>query len=99
MMLTAAGVAGGQVGGLSVTGFPHVTQHLLPLAGEDRRRLVVIANAMDDAPPEVRRAGIRTSPLPVQNALARGGVDAGAGRGPGPGSAAGEAPQCGHRGR
>jgi dipeptidase E len=32
-------------------------EHLLALVGGDGRRSVVIANAMDDAPPEVRRAG------------------------------------------
>ena len=31
---------------------------LVALAGADYRRRVVIANAMDDAPPEVRRAGV-----------------------------------------
>jgi dipeptidase E len=33
-------------------------EHLVALAGRDGRRSVVIANAMDDAPPEVRRAGV-----------------------------------------
>jgi dipeptidase E len=33
-------------------------EHLLALAGQDSRRAVVIANAMDDAPPDVRRAGV-----------------------------------------
>jgi dipeptidase E len=33
-------------------------EHLVALAGADTRRRVVIANAMDDAPPEVRRAGV-----------------------------------------
>ena len=33
-------------------------EHLLALVGVDRRRVVVIANAMDDAPPEMRRAGV-----------------------------------------
>lgn len=33
-------------------------EHLLALIGADGRRAVVIANAMDDAPPEVRRAGV-----------------------------------------
>jgi dipeptidase E len=33
-------------------------EHLLALAGEDRRRVLVIANAMDDAPPDARRAGV-----------------------------------------
>jgi dipeptidase E len=32
-------------------------EHLLALAGQDSRRAVVIANALDDAPPDVRRAG------------------------------------------
>jgi dipeptidase E len=32
-------------------------EHLVALAGGDSRRTVVIANAMDDAPPQVRRAG------------------------------------------
>jgi dipeptidase E len=33
-------------------------EHLLALAGRDGRRAVVIANAMDAAPPEVRRAAV-----------------------------------------
>jgi dipeptidase E len=33
-------------------------EHLLTLIGGDSRRAVVIANAMDDAPPQVRRAGV-----------------------------------------
>ncbi len=33
-------------------------EHLVALAGGDSRRRVVIANAMDDAPPQVRRAGV-----------------------------------------
>ena len=33
-------------------------EHLLALVGRDSRRAVVIANAMDEAPPEVRRAGV-----------------------------------------
>ena len=33
-------------------------EHLLALAGQHSRRAVVIANAMDDAPPVVRRAGV-----------------------------------------
>lgn len=33
-------------------------EHLQALAGQDSRRAVVIANAMDDAPPDVRRAGV-----------------------------------------
>src|SRR5215472_13943346 len=33
-------------------------EHLMGLIGEDGRRKVVIANAMDDAPPDVRRAGV-----------------------------------------
>jgi dipeptidase E len=33
-------------------------EHLVALAGEDARRGVVIANAMDDAPPGVRRAAV-----------------------------------------
>jgi dipeptidase E len=33
-------------------------EHLVALLGGDGRRGVVIANAMDDAPPEVRRAGV-----------------------------------------
>jgi dipeptidase E len=32
-------------------------EHLLTLAGQDSRRAVVIANALDDAPPDMRRAG------------------------------------------
>ena len=34
------------------------SDHLLALVGQDSRRAVVIANAMDDAPPDVRRAGV-----------------------------------------
>ncbi len=33
-------------------------QHLVALTGGDSRRRVVIANAMDEAPPQVRRAGV-----------------------------------------
>ena len=33
-------------------------EHLVSLVGGDGRRSVVIANAMDDAPPDVRRAGV-----------------------------------------
>ena len=33
-------------------------EHLVALAGADGRRCVVIANAMDGAPPDVRRAGV-----------------------------------------
>src|SRR5215472_3879854 len=33
-------------------------EHLVALAGGDGRRGVVIANAMDDAPPDVRRASV-----------------------------------------
>ena len=33
-------------------------ENLIALVGEDSRRTVVIANAMDDAPPDVRRAGV-----------------------------------------
>ena len=33
-------------------------EHLVALAGGDRRRSVVIANAMDGAPPQVRRASV-----------------------------------------
>ncbi len=33
-------------------------EHLVALVGGDGRRGVVIANAMDDAPSEVRRAGV-----------------------------------------
>ena len=33
-------------------------EHLVALIGRDGRRSVVIANAMDDAPPDVRRAGV-----------------------------------------
>jgi len=47
-------------------------EHLVALAGPDRRRRVVIANAMDDAPPEVRRAGVELELA----ALARLGLDA-----------------------
>lgn len=34
-------------------------EHLMALVGGDTRRAVVIANAMDGAPPEVRRAAVR----------------------------------------
>jgi dipeptidase E len=34
-------------------------EHLLALTGKDRRRAVVIANAVDEAPPDVRRAGVQ----------------------------------------
>jgi dipeptidase E len=33
-------------------------EHLTALLGSDRRRAVVIANALDDAPKDVRRAGV-----------------------------------------
>ena len=33
-------------------------EHLVALVGEDRRPSIVIANAMDDAPAEVRRDGV-----------------------------------------
>src|SRR5215468_951161 len=33
-------------------------EHLMGLVGGDRRHKVVIANAMDDAPPDVRRAAV-----------------------------------------
>ena len=33
-------------------------EHLQALTGQDSRRAVVIANATDDAPPDVRRAGV-----------------------------------------
>ena len=33
-------------------------EHLVALVGGDGRRSAVIANAMDDAPPDVRRAGV-----------------------------------------
>jgi dipeptidase E len=33
-------------------------EHLVALVGRDGRRSVVIANAMDDAPPDVRRASV-----------------------------------------
>jgi dipeptidase E len=33
-------------------------EHLVSLVGDDRRPAVVIANAMDDAPQDVRRAGV-----------------------------------------
>jgi dipeptidase E len=33
-------------------------EHLLALVGGDHRRSLVIANAMDDAPPDVRRASV-----------------------------------------
>jgi dipeptidase E len=47
-------------------------EHLLALIGEDSRRAVVIANAMDEAPPEVRRAAVELE----MAALAGVGVDA-----------------------
>jgi len=47
-------------------------EHLMGLVGGDGRRKVVIANAMDDAPPEVRRAGVELELA----ALADLGVDA-----------------------
>jgi dipeptidase E len=47
-------------------------EHLLTLVGWDSRRTVVIANAMDDAPPEVRRAGVERELA----ALAALGIDA-----------------------
>jgi dipeptidase E len=34
-------------------------EHLTALVGEDGRRAVVIANAMDDAPPDVRRVAVK----------------------------------------
>ena len=36
-------------------------EHLQALTGRDSRRAAVIANALDDAPPDVRRAGCPTS--------------------------------------
>jgi dipeptidase E len=48
-------------------------EHLVALAGRDGRRSVVIANAMDDAPPEIRRAGVELELA----ALAGLGVNAG----------------------
>ncbi len=33
-------------------------EHLVSLVGDDRRRTVVVANAMDDAPADIRRAGV-----------------------------------------
>jgi len=47
-------------------------EHLLALAGQDHRRAVVIANAMDDAPSDVRRAGVERELA----ALAALGLDA-----------------------
>jgi dipeptidase E len=47
-------------------------EHLVALVGADSRRKVVIANAMDDAPPEVRHAGVELE----QSALADVGIDA-----------------------
>jgi len=47
-------------------------EHLLALLGGDRRRTVVIANAVDDAPPDVRQAGVELELA----ALARLGIDA-----------------------
>lgn len=32
-------------------------EHLVALVGQHSRRAVVVANAMDDAPPDLRRAG------------------------------------------
>lgn len=37
-------------------------EHLVALVDEDGRRGVVIANAMDDAPPDVRRASAELEP-------------------------------------
>ena len=42
---------------LSSFGMGDHPEHLLALAGQGSRRAVVIANALDDAPPDVRRAG------------------------------------------
>ena len=47
-------------------------EHLVALVGKDGRRRVVIGNAMDDAPPDVRRAGIELE----LTALADLGLDA-----------------------
>jgi dipeptidase E len=47
-------------------------EHLLALIGQDSRRAVVIANAMDDAPADVRRAGVELELA----ALAGVGLDA-----------------------
>ncbi len=47
-------------------------EHLLALIGQDSRRAVVIANAMDDAPTDVRRAGVELELA----ALAGVGLDA-----------------------
>ncbi|HEY7260112.1 MAG TPA: Type 1 glutamine amidotransferase-like domain-containing protein [Trebonia sp.] len=43
---------------LSSFGMGDHPEHLLALVGQDSRRAVVIANAMDDAPADVRRAGV-----------------------------------------
>jgi dipeptidase E len=43
---------------LSSFGMGDHPEHLLALIGAGCRRAVVIANAMDDAPPQVRRAGV-----------------------------------------
>lgn len=55
---------------------------LAALVGDDSRRTVVIANALDDAPDEVRRAGVergasRARCLLAQDALVYGGYSAG----------------------
>ena len=47
-------------------------EHLTALIGEDSRRAVVIANALDDAPADVRRAGVERELA----ALAELGIDA-----------------------
>jgi dipeptidase E len=47
-------------------------EHLTALVGADERRPVVIANAMDDAPPDVRRAAVEQE----RAALADIGLDA-----------------------
>ena len=47
-------------------------EHLTALVGEDGRRAVIIANALDDAPADVRRAGVERELA----ALAGLGVDA-----------------------
>lgn len=47
-------------------------EHLTALVGEDGRRALIIANALDDAPADVRRAGVERELA----ALAGAGIDA-----------------------
>jgi dipeptidase E len=49
-------------------------EHLTELVGQDGRPAVVIANAMDDAPPEVRQAGVERE-LAALDALGLGAAE------------------------